>query len=288
MSYLNAIIQGIIQGLTEFLPVSSSGHLSIIQYFTGQNSDAGAMFSIALHLGTLIAVICAFHKTIFKLIAEFIIMVVDLFTGKFSTKHLSPYRRMVLMLIVSLLPLVLVVFLKDFYESFSTDNDIIMEGIFLMITGILLFISSKCVTGHKKAANMTAKDALIIGTAQAIAPLPGISRSGSTISAGLLCGLEKEFAVSFSFIMGIPAVLGAVVLEIPDMATSTAIPLPVMLTGIIVSAIFGLLAIKLVKLLIKNNSFKYFSYYTLIVGAIVIVLGIVELATGHAIQKMFM
>lgn len=123
---------------------------------------------------------------------------------------------MIFLLIVSLLPLFFVVFLKDFYESFSTDDGIIVEGLCLIVTGILLTLACQCPDTGKNAASMKYSDALAIGLAQAIAPMPGISRSGSTVAVGMMMGLGKKFAVTFSFIMGIPAVLGAVILEIPE------------------------------------------------------------------------
>ena len=216
MSVWQAILQGMIQGLTEFLPVSSSGHLSIFQYFTGLSGESGAFFSIVLHLGTLFAVILAFFPTIWGLICEAFAMLGDIFRGRFTFRRVSPKRKMIFLLIVSLLPLVFVVFLKDFYESFSTDDGIIVEGLCLIVTGILLTLACQCPDTGKNAASMKYSDALAIGLAQAIAPMPGISRSGSTVAVGMMMGLGKKFAVTFSFIMGIPAVLGAVILEIPE------------------------------------------------------------------------
>ena len=212
MSVWQAILQGMIQGLTEFLPVSSSGHLSIFQYFTGLSGESGAFFSIVLHLGTLFAVILAFFPTIWGLICEAFAMLGDIFRGRFTFRRVSPKRKMIFLLIVSLLPLVFVVFLKDFYESFSTDDGIIVEGLCLIVTGILLTLACQCPDTGKNAAGMKYSDALAIGLAQAIAPMPGISRSGSTVAVGMMMGLGKKFAVTFSFIMGIPAVLGAVIL----------------------------------------------------------------------------
>ena len=214
MTILEAVLQGIIQGLTEFLPVSSSGHLSIFQYFTGLSGEEAALFSIMLHLGTLFAVVIAFFPTIWELVLEAFSMLGDILRGRFTLRNMTPYRRMVVMLFVSLLPLVFVVVLKDFYESFSTDNDIIVEGICLIITGILLALACRCPEKGKKAATMQYGDAVAIGIAQAVAPMPGISRSGSTIATGMLMGLGKKFAVTFSFIMGIPAVLGLSLIHI--------------------------------------------------------------------------
>lgn len=286
MGIFEAIVQGIIQGLTEFLPVSSSGHLSVFQYFTGLSGESGAFFSIVLHLGTLIAVLIAFFPTIFDLVYGSFRMLGDIFTGRFTFKRMDSNRRMIIMLIVSLLPLFAVFFLKDFYESFSTDNDIVIEGICLIITGIMLFFATRCPDHGKDAGNMKYSDSLAMGIAQAIAPMPGISRSGSTISIGMLMGLEKEFAVTFSFIMGIPAVLGAVLLEIPEvMDTGLTLPIPVLLAGLITSAVFGLLAIGLVKKLVVSKKFKWFAYYTLAAGVLITAVGIYERFSSNAIQS---
>jgi len=285
LTILDAIIQGIIQGLTEFLPVSSSGHLSLVQHFTGQSGEAGAFFSILLHLGTLLAVFLAFYKTITDLVVEFFAMAGDLFRGRFSLKEAGPKRRMVLLLIVSLLPMALVVFLRDFYSSLSANASILEEGFFFLLTSVLLFLSDKCVKGHKKAGTMRYKDALAIGITQAVAPLPGLSRSGSTISVGLIVGLEREFAVAFSFIMGVPTVLAANVLEIGDAVKEGALlSFPVVLIGILTSLVCGLLAIKMVKWLVTSNKFKYFAWYTLVLGVIVVAVGLFELVTGNVVS----
>lgn len=285
MTILDAIIQGIIQGLTEFLPVSSSGHLSLVQHFTGQSGETGAFFSILLHLGTLLAVFIAFRKTIAGLIVELGRMASDLFRGKFSLRHASPQRRMVLLLIVSLLPMAAVVLLKDFYSSLASNDSILEEGCFFLLTSALLFLSDKCVKGRKTAADMQYKDALAVGITQAIAPLPGLSRSGSTISVGLMMGLERKFAVSFSFIMGVPAVLGANVLEISDAVTQgVGVSAPVISVGLLTSLVFGLLAIRLVNWLVVSDKFVCFAWYTLVLGIAVVAVGIYELAAGTVVS----
>lgn len=289
MSFLEAIFQGIVQGLTEFLPVSSSGHLSLIQYFTGQSGETGLLFSIMLHFGTLIAVFIAFYKTIMELIVEFFRIIGDIFTGKIFKVKPNPQRRMVYLLILSLVPLLFFVFLSDFYKGLSTDNDIIAEGICFIITSMLLFLADKNNNGRKNAATMKPIDAVAMGIAQGIAPLPGVSRSGSTVAVGLMMGLKKDYAVAFSFIMGVPAVFAANVLEVGTaISGNTEFNIPVILAGVISSIIFGLLAIKMVKWLVTSNKFKYFGYYTLILGIITIVIGFIELVTNHSIQNFFL
>lgn len=289
MTIWDALIQGIVQGLTEFLPVSSSGHLSLVQYFTGNSGETGAMFSILLHLGTLIAVFIAFRKTIWELIVEAFAMLGDIFRGKFSFKTMNPQRRMIWMLLLSLVPLLFFVFIKDVYSSVASDNDIVVEGVCFVVTGVLLLLSDKLGSGKTNMATMRPRDALAMGIAQGIAPLPGISRSGSTVATGLFMGLDRSYAVTFSFIMGVPAVLGANVLELGD-ALGEPFPLSmsVVLVGVLAAVVFGLLAIKMVQWLIHTDKYKYFGYYTLILGVAAIVIGLVEWKSGHWIQRMLL
>lgn len=286
MTIFNAIFQGIIQGLTEFLPISSSGHLSLVQYFTGQSGETGVMFSIFLHMGTLLAVLLAFYKTIFGLIAEFFVMIGDIFKGRFSIKNASPRRRMIFLLIVSLIPMIFSLFLLKTYRQVSTDNDIIFEGVCFFITSVLLFISDNCVTGHKTAADMKYRNAVAVGTMQALAPFPGISRSGSTISVAVMAGLDRKFAVAFSFIMGIPPILAANIMELKDMsAQGSGAPVHIMIIGILTALVFGLIAIKMVSWLAASEKFKIFAWYTLILSILTIAIGIFELLTDHMLQS---
>ncbi len=287
MSIISAVIQGVIQGLTEFLPVSSSGHLALYQYFTGINSESSLAFTVLLHFGTLLAVFIAFWKTIRELLVEFCRMVGDLFTGRlrFGKGEVNPQRRMILMLLLSLVPLGISVLVKPFFERIAVDNDIILEGLGFLATATLLTLADKAVKGHKKAASMTAKDALAMGIAQGIAPWPGLSRSGSTISAGLLMGLDRGYAVAFSFIMGIPAVLGANLLEAMDLleggATVDWVPT---IIGVVIAVVVGFLAIKMVNYFVKTDRFKYFAWYTMALGIVVLVIGVIELFFGNPVQ----
>ena len=285
MSIFDAVIQGIIQGLTEFLPVSSSGHLSIYQHFTGNSGEAAGIYSILLHLGTLLAVMIAFWGEILDMIKEFFAMAKEFFTGKFDKENMSGSRRMIFLLIIGLLPLCFFYFISDFYNSLSTDNDIIVEGLCFLLTAVLLIVSGKCVkSGGTTAENMSWKQALGMGIAQGIAPLPGLSRSGSTISTGLILGVSREQAVAFSFIMGVPAVLAANILEVPAAITGEVeINWIAALIGMAVSLIVGLAAIKTVKLLVKNDKFTKFAWYLIPLGIIIIAAGIFERITGTVI-----
>lgn len=296
MTALNAVIQGILQGLTEFLPVSSSGHLSLFQYFSGQSGTSGIMFSIFLHMGTLLAVFIAFYKTVFELLKEFVSIFRELFKSKLQPAELkpiftqaNPMRRMIFLLVISLIPMIASLFFMDFFEQVSSDNDIIVEGCCFLLTSILLFLADNCVKGHKTAADMKYRDAVVIGTMQAVAPLPGLSRSGSTISAGLMAGLEREFAVAFSFIMGIPPVLGANLMELRNVSEEgSAIPASMVLLGMAAALVFGLLAIGMIKWLVNSEKFRVFAWYTMVLGTLTIAVGVFERLTDHMIQEMIL
>ena len=277
---LSVIIQGIIQGLTEFLPVSSSGHLSVARHFMNVD-DGGMTMSVVLHLGTLIAVCIAFRKHIWGMIKEFFLSVGDIFTGRFSWSNMNDDRRMMVMVILATLILVPFVFIKDWFTAVQEDSDIIFEGCAFIFTAIVLILSDACVKGHKSGKDIKVKDAVTVGLFQVVALFPGVSRSGSTVSAGLFCGLARETAVAFSFILGIPAILGSAVLEAKDVIGSGAELDPVpLLIGAAVSAVVGLLAIKLVQVIIKNDKFKIFGIYTIIIGIACIGIGIYENITG--------
>ena len=282
MNIFEAIMQGIIQGLTEFLPVSSSGHLSLYQHFTGNSGEGALLFSAVLHLGTLVAVFTAFRKTIWELIKELGFMIKDIFTGKFKWKEMNPPRRAIIMMIISLLMLIPFYIFKDFFEGVSEDSDIIVEGICFLYTATILFFSDRCVKGNKKFGDITVKNAVTVGAFQGVALLPGVSRSGSTISGGLFCGFERETAVQYSFILGIPAILGGCLLLVKDAVDQKAMDIEPLnfAVGFIVSAIVGICAIKMVNWLVKSDKFKIFAVYTLILGVVVIGIGIFEHAVG--------
>ncbi len=291
MTILQAFLQGVLQGLTEFLPVSSSGHLSLFQYFSGHAGDTGFLFSILLHAGTLVAVCILFWRTILELIVEGLRLLGDLVTGRLfrrGMRSFPPARRMLLMLALSLLPLFVMLLFKDFVEQFSTDRDITVEGFCFLITGLLLTVASRHDRGRRTAKDMTAKSAAAIGIAQVVATMPGISRSGSTICTGMLWGLQREFAVTYSFILGIPAVLGAIVLEVPDaVREGIQLPLGVILTGFFTSLVVGILAIRTVQWVVRGNKLKYFGWYTLALGTLTLVVGFSDRLLGYPIQQFF-
>ncbi|MBQ7903347.1 MAG: undecaprenyl-diphosphate phosphatase [Oscillospiraceae bacterium] len=281
MTIFDAVMQGIIQGLTEFLPISSDGHLSIYQHFTGNYGDSALIFTLMLHLGTLVAVLVTYRETIFELIGEAFSMLYDLFHRRLFGRQPNRTRKMIYMLVVTTLPLFGFVLIKDFITSFAEDSDIIVEGLCFLFTAVMLFMAAKSVKGRKTAREMTVRDALIIGIFQGLAILPGVSRSGSTISSGLLLGYSKEYMVTYSFILSIPAILGACVLDIPEiMAAGMVYSWPVIIAGLVSSAIVGFLAIRLIRYLVINDKFIVFSYYTFILGIVVFIIGLAEKFMG--------
>jgi len=284
MSIFDAIMQAIVQGLTEFLPVSSSGHLSLYQHFTGNSGEGALFFSAVLHLGTLVAVFIAFRKDIIALLKEFVVLVKDIFKGKFSYKNMNPERRMIVMIVISCFCLAPFVLFKDWFTSISEDDSIFAEGLCFLYTAAILYMSDKCKKGNKTKGDITAKDSITVGLFQGVALLPGVSRSGSTISAGLFSGFTRETAVKYSFILGIPVILLSCLLELKDaIGAGSPVSAGNCVVGFIVAAVVGVCAIKLVNWLVKTDKFKVFAYYTLVLGVIVIIISIVENFIGHAI-----
>ena len=280
MDYINIIIQGIIQGLTEFLPVSSSGHLSLTQHFLNIQ-ESNLLIMVCLHMGTLIAVFIAFRKTIWEMIKELFLTIKDISTGKFSWKNMNDSRRMMMMVVISTLLLIPVYFVKDYFTDFEGDGDIIFEGCAFLFTALLLFFADACTKGMKTGKDMRITDAIRIGILQIIAILPGVSRSGSTITGGLLCGLSAETAVAFSFILGIPAILGGSVVELKEtLSSGVNIDITVLAIGFAVAAVVGFLSIKLVELVGKKRKFKIFAVYMILLGVATISTGIYENVTG--------
>ena len=276
MTYLTAFLLGLVQGVAEFLPISSSGHLAIAQNLLGMQ-EAGSVpefFDVLLHLGTLIAVFAAYWKDICE-------MVVELFRGIGDLAHRStpspvpPARRLILLIIVGTLPLFAVLPIRKHVQGL-TDN-MVFVGAALIVTGILLFLCDRVRKGRKTERSATWVDALLVGVGQAVATLPGVSRSGMTITTGCFVGFERKFAVRFSFILSIPAILGANILSIKD-AVDAGInwsEMPMYLIGVAVAAVTGYLCIRLLKMIADRGRFGAFAYYCWTVGALVLIFTIV-------------
>ena len=238
MSILDAIIQGIVQGLTEFLPVSSSGHLAITQHILGTSGDGNLFFNVMLHVGTLFAVIAFYYKLIWSLIKEFFSMIKDIFTGKFKWSKMNYERNLIMMLIIGLLPLFLLFIpipgtemkIKDLAEVLSASPILLVTAISLLVTSALLTIGIICnrrnsskggkhLKGAGKASSngresYTILDAVCVGLMQvAAAVFPGLSRSGSTLAVGEMREINKQKALDYTFVLGVPSIVAAALLE---------------------------------------------------------------------------
>ena len=275
MTLLSSILLGLIQGVAEFLPISSSGHLAIAEHLLGvTGTHPPEFFDVLLHLGTLAAVFVAYWGDIRDMIVEFFCGVRDL--ARHSTPvPVPPARRMILLIIVGTLPLFAVLPIKDAVEGLA-DNIYFVGGA-LIVTGFLLFASARVKKGRKTERCATLLDVFLVGVAQAIATCPGISRSGTTITAGCFVGFERKFAVRYSFLMSIPAILGANILSIKDaMETVVWAEVPIYMAGVLVSAVVGYACIRLLKMIADKGKFGFFAYYCWAVGALTLVLSLIQ------------
>ena len=289
MDIITVIIQAVVQGLTEFLPVSSSGHLSVVQHVTGVNGEAALVLSLVLHLGTLAAVFVAFCGTIWGMIKEFFLTIGDIFTGKFSWKNMNGNRRMMFMVIIATVILVPFYLVEGFFTGRQGDGDIVFEGAAFLFTSLILFLSDRFGHGTRTAEQMTVKDAVTVGLFQVVALFPGVSRSGSTTAGGLLSGLEKETAVTFAFILGIPAILGGSVLELGDaLHSDMELDWVALGIGFVIAAVVGILSIKLVSWLVKKDRYKIFGVYTAVLGAACVAAGLWEHICGNTLHSLIM
>lgn len=275
MTLLSSVLLGLVQGVAEFLPISSSGHLAIAEHLLGMKGlEVPEFFDVLLHLGTLVAVFAAYWEDIREMILELFCGVRDLARHSTPTP-VPPARRLILLIVVGTLPLFAVLPIKDLVEGLA-DNMYFVGGA-LLVTGCLLFASDRVKKGRKTEKNATMKDVLLVGVAQAIATCPGISRSGTTITAGCFVGFERRFAVRFSFLLSIPAILGANILSIKD-ALDTVIwaDVPVYLVGVAVAALVGYGCIRLLKMIADKGRFGFFAYYCWAAGLVTLILTLVQ------------
>ena len=283
MSLIQSILMGLIQGLTEFLPVSSSGHLAIFKILFHVETDTGILFDVLLHVGTLIAVFVVYYKDIIRLITEFIKMVMDiffnliLFLRNISAKEpvryrrviRNSYRKFVLLIIIATIPTGIIGFVgRDLVTAAS--EILLIPGVCLLITAVLLIISDRVRDGDKKPRDITNTNAFVIGICQGLATLPGLSRSGTTIAACVISGFNRKFAVKYSFILSIPAILGALVLQLKDLGSVSLAPMEIRnyIIGMAVAAGVGYVCIKTMLVVVRKKKFTYFAIYCLAVGAL--------------------
>ena len=275
MTYWTAIILGLVQGVAEFLPISSSGHLAILQNFLHLGSaDEHLLFDVLLHLGTLAAVILALWRDVSGLVREGLCMV-HLKKLRRGQKPDRLKRRTIWFIILGTLPLFAVIFIKDAVESLYSNTFFI--GFALLLTGGLLFAADRMGHGNKNEKNATLGDILLVGLAQALAVTPGLSRSGTTISVGMLRGFDRSFAVRFSFLLSIPAVLGANILTLVDavQAGINASLLPMYLAGVAAAFVSGYMALYLLRMMVQRGRFGGFAYYCWGAGLVTLILSLV-------------
>lgn len=275
MSVFSSFLLGLIQGVAEFLPISSSGHLAIAQNLLGLQAEIPEFFDVLLHLGTLLAVFVAYWQDIKDMVVEFFHGIGDLAHHTTPTP-VPPARRLILLIILGTLPLFVILPIKSKVQGLA--NSMVFIGAALIVTGFLLFACDLIRKGRKTERSATLVDVLIVGVGQAIATMPGISRSGMTISAGCFMGFERKFAVRFSFLLSIPAVLGANILGLKDAMEAGVVwsEVPVYLVGVVTAAVVGYLCIRLLKMIADKGKFGAFAYYCWAVGLLTLVLNIIK------------
>lgn len=258
MTFLEALILGIIQGLTEFLPVSSSGHLEIVKAIQGSNlSDKSSMMmTVVLHFATALSTLVVFRKEVMEIIK-----------GLFEFKMNEQFKFSV-KIILSMIPAAIVgVFFDDIIETFF-NGKILLVGSMLILTGLLLFVANRAKNTVRK---VSFSDSIIIGVSQAIAILPGISRSGATIGTSVLLGIDRERAARFSFLMVVPLILGKMAKDLLSSEfTSEGVSMTAISVGFIAAFVTGMMACTWMIAIVKRSKLSYFSYYCFLVGAIVI------------------
>ncbi len=271
MSLFQAILLGLLQGLTEFLPVSSSGHLAILQSLMHLDEKAMLPFDVLLHAATLVAVLIYFRREVRALVRGAFFVVRPPEPGSPACDD----RRLFLYVFFASIPTAAIAFfIKGFIEQ--ALGDLVVVGIFLMMTGTLLFVTRRFTDAGRDFARMGVRDSLIIGVVQGIAALPGISRSGSTISAGIFVGLERRLAARFSFLIFIPAMVGATILEAKDISVSAVgSPWP-LIAGMAVAFVSGYAAIVIVFRVLEKRWFAWFAPYCWLIGLVAVILGLVK------------
>lgn len=286
MTLLQSIFLGIVQGITEFLPVSSSGHLAILQNLCGIHTDGGLLFDVMLHLGTVIAICIVFRRDVLRMIGETVRMIKDIgknisvfFHNKKDQDAIrykkilhNNYRRFVVMVLCATIPTGIIGFAARDLITLASES-LLAPGIGLIMTALLLIISDAVETGKKIPKDISFTSSFLIGIAQGISTLPGLSRSGTTIAACLISGYDKRFAVKYSFIMAIPAILGAACLEISQIGGShvSISQFFIYLAGAVISAVVGYFCIKKMLTIVRKKKFKGFAIYCLILGSVSII-----------------
>ncbi|MCR2042717.1 undecaprenyl-diphosphatase UppP [Anaerosalibacter massiliensis] len=269
MTFIQAIILGIFQGVTEFLPISSSGHLVVLQHFFGIK-EGNLFFTEMLHFGTLISIFIVYFNDIIKIIIEFFRMLGQGIKNK-KFKITNIYQKMAILIIIGSIPTAIIglVFKDSFEKLYSSISAI---SIAFLITGFILWFVDKKARGNKDVKDMSLFDSILIGVFQGAAIAPGISRSGSTIAGGLFRGLNRKLATEFSFLLALPATFGAGLLgikEVIDTGSKAHFSAPLLL-GVVISTVVGVISIKILIKLLENEKLYYFSYYLWALGIILL------------------
>ncbi len=286
MSILQSIFLGIVQGITEFLPVSSSGHLAILQNLFGIETDGGLLFDVLLHMGTLAAILCAFRKDLVRMLAESIRMIRDMFYNlrilvynqkehdarRYRKIVHNNYQKFVVQILISTIPTAVIGYAARDLVGIASGT-LIAPGVCLILTAGLLLVADVTEAGQRIPKDVSYTNVFMIGVAQGLSTLPGLSRSGTTIAACLISGFDRRFAVRYSFLMSVPAILGAAVLEIGEAAGSGVALTQVLiyLVGAVAAGIVGYFSIKKMLIVVRRKKFKGFAAYCLVLGIIAIV-----------------
>jgi undecaprenyl-diphosphatase len=268
MTLLKAVILGIVQGLTEFLPISSSGHLVIFQHLFGLR-EPQLLFDILVHIGTLLAVLAVFFGDIVTITRDSLTFASRCFKKKDSLSEPLPGARLLMFIIIGTVPTALIGYFLE-KKADVIFSSLRLVGLTLLATGVLLWLTKRFSPDKRDISRMNARDSLLIGLVQGIAVIPGISRSGSTIAAGLFMGLDRSLAARFSFLLSIPAILGALVLKSGELFSLNYSSMLPDIVGMLAAFVSGYFALKfLIRIVLKGN-FYLFAYYCFLVGLLIL------------------
>ena len=285
MSLLQSIFLGIVQGITEFLPVSSSGHLAILKNLFGVQTDSGLLFDVLLHFGTMIAIVVAFRKDIGRMIIAAVGMIRDIFYNAGTWRHNykerdskryrkiihNNYRKFTMLVIISTIPTAIIGYVARDLVAMA-EQTLLVPGICLILTAGLLLVADVVEPGEKVPNTISLTNGFVIGIVQGLSTLPGLSRSGATITACLVSGFDSRFAVRYSFVMAVPAILGAMIEECSKAGNYTCTTSQVFsyIVGAAVAGIVGYFCIKKMLGIVRKKNYKGFALYCLVVGIIAI------------------
>ncbi len=285
MTIFQSVFLGIVQGVTEFLPVSSSGHLAILKNLFGIETDGGLLFDVFVHLGTTAAIFLVFRKDLLRMLGATIRMLADVVYNikillhnkreqdarRYKKIVHNNYRKFVMMVLVSTVPTGIIGYVSGELVEIA-DTTLIIPGICLILTSCLLLVADVTESGRRIPKDISYTSAFVVGIAQGLSVLPGLSRSGTTITACLMSGFDKRFAVKYSFIVSIPAILGAVILELGQIGSDAVAfsQIAIYLAGAIAAGLTGYFFIKKMLIIVRKKHFKGFAVYCLIVGIVAI------------------